>query len=87
MELGRPPLVWQSVVAYGKTQVLNSNSTPRVKETLVLKFDKTGPLLVCNLLICISIFTIHELNNLTQLVNIISRVQYSLINQLQNTYK
>ena len=34
MELGRPPPVWQSAVAYGETQVLNSNSTSAVQDPL-----------------------------------------------------
>ena len=32
MELGRPPPEWHSAVAYGKTQVLNSNSTSAVQD-------------------------------------------------------
>ena len=32
MELGRPPPVWYSAVAYGETQVLNSNSTSAVQD-------------------------------------------------------
>ena len=33
MELGRPPPEWHSAVAYGETQVVNSNSTSSGKET------------------------------------------------------
>ena len=34
MELGQPLPVWHSVVAYGETQVLNSNSTSAVQDPL-----------------------------------------------------
>ena len=36
MELGRPPPVWHSAVAYGETQVLNSNSTSAVQDPQLL---------------------------------------------------
>ena len=32
MELGQPLPVWHSAVAYGETQVLNSNSTSAVQD-------------------------------------------------------
>ena len=39
MELGRPLPVWHSAVAYGQTQVLNSNSTSAVQDPHPFNLD------------------------------------------------